>query len=1015
MPIALQHALDRRFGLGALLTLTAVSGLASCTSDAAVPTAQGSSPAVSDYVALGRGVHPLARPELDRGPLDPATRISNLSLVFKLSAAQRSERDALKKALLDPGSASYHRWLSPEQYAARFGAGAADIERATTWLASQGLQVHGASPLGTRVTFSGTVAALQAAFRASMHRYEVRGEMHRALSAPPQVPVDLADIVLDVTNTHDFHARRSVDPQSVPVPDYRVGTTNGFAPPDWANVYDVATLYTTGIGGTPITGSGVTIAVVGHALIAQSDVDAWRSTFGLGTSTVTTTLVPNTGTAQAANGWGAQGVLDVEWSGGIAKGATVNYVYTGADDGNLDDAAYYVIENNLAPVLSQGSGECEGIDLQAGFSSGDQNVVDVYASAANLLGITYLAPAGDTGAAGCLGFGGTAGLYVATPASYPGVTAVGGTAFATGSLTTGGNGYFTAYSSGEHVWNDANTPPGVAAGGGGISSLFTRPDYQSGIATCPIVGSLPVGGVVPANMRQLPDVSFTAGGQGTSIPLFFECTLAGTDCGSTGGAPVLYPSSGTTFAVSAFAGIVALMNQVSGGRLGDINPLLYAIHSSTPAAFHDITSGNDEVTCSAGMDPGCGSGGLYGYAAAAGYDCASGLGSVDALNLLTAVSSLARTTSVLVPGTTSTSEGTMVGLTATVTVPTPNTSALGGNVAFTFQSYSAAGTPDLAWTIGTSAIAAGTVASGVATLTAAIPAGLVNPGSQYVDVVAVYEGDAHHLPSTSAKARITFSPLTLCISPVTANVQTAANLAFSSTGGLSPVSWFTRHDSTCDSSGNCSSIDSTLGTFVSGPNPGYVVVGALDSAGAEQIANVTVGTPGADAGPPPWGAMGTPPGACTMPVDGGTDGATPDAGAHPDAGDDAGGRPDGSTPSDASMAADGSSMDAAIDTSSGSPSPDAAADASMDATSAGAGSGNSSGCGCTVVSDGPGSLAGASLSLLALACVALRRRAAAAEARRESGEGAGEGRGDREGAHRTRILRRHALWYIRRA
>src|SRR6202035_3186705 len=195
---------------------------------------------------------------------------------------------------------------------------------------------------------------------------------------------------------------------------------------------------------------------------------------------------------------------------GIAPGATVSYVYTGADDGNVDDAAYYVIENDLASVLDQNVGQCEDVAFQAGFDSSDQDVVDVYASAANLLGITYVAPSGDTGATGCLGAGGGGGLYVDMPASYPGVTAVGGTAFASGSLTSGG-GYFTGYSSSEHVWNEVNMATGPVATGGGISSLFPRPDYQSALPTCAIVGSLPVTGVVAANMRQLPDVSFTAG------------------------------------------------------------------------------------------------------------------------------------------------------------------------------------------------------------------------------------------------------------------------------------------------------------------------------------------------------------------------------------------------------------------------------------------------------------------------------------------------------------------------
>jgi hypothetical protein len=356
---------------------------------------------------------------------------------------------------------------------------------------------------------------------------------------------------------------------------------------------------------------------------------------------------------------------------------------------------------------------------------------------------------------------------------------------------------------------------------------------------------------------------------------------------------------------------------------------------------------------------------------------------VDSFNLLTAMLALAPTTVTLAAAPTSTSPGTPVALTATIAVPTANGNAVGGNVAFAFQSYTGAGKPDLSWTVGTSAITGGTVASGTATLSAAIPPGLVNPAIQYVDIYAEYEGDAAHLPSRSAKARLTFSPSTLCISPTTASIGTTTNLKFTSTGGATPVTWFVRHDSTCDSSGNCSSIDQTLGDFFSGPRAGWVVVGALDSDGVEQIANVTVGSP--DAGSPPWGSMGTPPGACTMSIDAGSPDAAAEAGAEAgtDAGTDAGTRPDAapdaSPVADAAMPTDGSTADAAGD-GQGPGSPDANADggedAGGDAGPSSGGGGSGSGCGCVVVSrDGSlGGPAAGSLSLLAIAAVVTRRR-----------------------------------------
>src|SRR5580692_11766501 len=123
---------------------------------------------------------------------------------------------------------------------------------------------------------------------------------------------------------------------------------------------------------------------------------------------------------------------------------------------------------------------------------------------------------------------------------------------------------------------------------------------------------------------------------------------------------------------------MALANQATGGRLGNVNPLLYALNASAPTAFHDITTGNNEVTCKA-SDPGCPAGKLYGYAATTGYDCASGLGSLDATNLVSAWAALTPTATTLSPSVTTTSEGASVTLNSTVEVIGTNPNALGGS------------------------------------------------------------------------------------------------------------------------------------------------------------------------------------------------------------------------------------------------------------------------------------------------------------------------------------------------
>lgn len=865
------------------------------TTNVTPPAALLASPSRSNVVRLARGAHPLARPELDEGRVEPGRRLSNLSLFFTMSADQRRDRDALAAAQLDRSSPLFHRWLTPETYRARFGAKAEDVARAASWLTAQGLEVHRTSPLGTRVTFSGTVAELEAAFQTELHYYRVAGEKHYAMATAPALPADLADSVLAVYNTHDFvpkpashranagaAARRAEVAEHFQIPydagPTDSGTLNLLGPPDWATAYDVARLYSPGIGGKALDGTGVTIGIVGTSPIAQSDIDAFRANFGLPSTTVTMTLVPDTGVATVDGfGGGIEAILDVEWSGGVARGATVNYVYVGGSDHNVDDATFYLIENNLTPLLSESYGGCEG-----GILPSDADVTEMNGTAANLMGISYMAAAGDSGAEDC---GPGTGLYVDAPGSYPGVTSVGGTQFPSPLWTPKGSLVEAGL---EQVWNESNDPYsnyGVGAGGGGISSVFTRPVYQGSAATCAPFGTLPMPSAGP--MRQVPDVVLSAA---SGTPGFFiECTFMegkfGPDCSATGGSPQGTAVGGTSAASPSFAGVVAILNQATGERLGNLNPMLYSLASTSSGAsvFHDIVSGNNEVVCGPGVtdagDPpdgdwpdgnGCGDAGLYGYAAIPGYDCASGNGSIDGYNLVSAWLGAVPTTTVLVPSPTTTSEGDMITLTATVDVTGTNANAIGGDVTFTFQSYGTDCSNDLSWELGTAKITNGTATSGTAVLQTTVPPGIANPGRQKVDLVAVYGGDTYHLASQSPKVSESFQDFSFAASPATLSTMPNASASFSITGGTPPASWYIVSDTTASFSQqtgfSSSTIDESSGAFTAGPKAGYVLLQVLDKYGAEAFAQVTVGSPTAT---PPW-----------APPDGGTNlCATLDAGA----------------------------------------------------------------------------------------------------------------------------------------
>jgi hypothetical protein len=223
-------------------------------------------------------------------------------------------------------------------------------------------------------------------------------------------------------------------------------------------------------------------------------------------------------------------------------------------------------------------------------------------------------------------------LAVDLPAAFPYVTGMGGAEFNEGT----GNYWKTATPVDvltsalsyipEKVWNDTSTSYGLLAGGGGASTIYSRPSWQTGSGAFSSDGK-----------RDVPDLSLNASNvhEGLLVCVQGSCVngfrLSATNATNPNGLTV---AGGTSAAAPTFAGIVALIVQSTGSWQGNINQTLYAMAGTSPAAFHDITTGNNIVPCTSGST-GCPSGGQIGYMAGLGYDLASGLGSVDAYNLVT--------------------------------------------------------------------------------------------------------------------------------------------------------------------------------------------------------------------------------------------------------------------------------------------------------------------------------------------------------------------------------------------
>ena len=607
----------------------------------------------------------------------------------------------------------------------------------------------------------------------------------------------------------------------------------------------------------------------------QTDLNAFRLRYGLTDNAITTTVVPGTGTGGEQGGSGLEAVLDTEWAGAIAPNASIRYVTVGTSDANVDDATYYAIEQNYGGVLSESWGGCE-----LGLTPSDADVVATFGSAASLLGITYLASSGDNGGDQLREAFGVSGLYVNLPAAYPGVTAVGGTGFAYPGGLSFNIGHVASGYGTESVWNEAHNPTtGIAAGGGGISVVFSRPTYQSSLSDCPMVGTLPVSGITPHLMR--PGARRGAHGRFGLETIRLSHRVHGRPvaeqrkrrlhrCHRDGGPPQPRPDRRDLGLHAVVRGRRGSCQQSRRrpARQHQPSPLHASGHGRDVRLPRRRPSGDNEVNCTHGTDPGCpaGAGGKYGYPAGTGYDCATGIGSVDADLFVNAISALAATETKLVVTGGPISEGASTPLTATIASPT-GTTAIGGAVTFTFQAYLSTSLSGLSWSIDT--VPVPSTAAGKVTADLVLPPAMVDPGAQFIDVVAEYGGDAHHQGSRSTKQRVTFNAVGLCMTPATDSVAAGASISFSQENAIGAPYFSILSDSTCDASGNnCSSIDTVLGKFVAGTGaPGYVLVSVQDADGALTYSEITVG---AASGAPPW-ILGFVTHACPLVADGGAD------------------------------------------------------------------------------------------------------------------------------------------------
>ncbi|MDE3186180.1 MAG: Ig-like domain repeat protein [Acidobacteriota bacterium] len=470
----------------------------------------------SQLVPLKGDTHPEANSRNDLGPVSPNLPMTDLVLVLRRSPEQQAAFDEFVSSQYDSSSPNFHHWLEPAEVGKRFGPSLTDISTISGWLTGHGFSIAEVSKNRMSIRFNGTAAQVERAFHTEIHNLSVKGKQHIGNISDPQIPAALAPVVAGVKALHNFFPRplhslsskaafnsetgrwqRLANPQATGAtvslspdvttarPEFGISIGTGssayviedVAPYDFATIYNVLPLWSAGIDGT-----GETIAIAGTSDIDNADVATFRSVFGLPAGTTPKTIVANgidpglctstSSTSPCTIGDLIENTLDVEWSGAVAKGASIVLVVSGQTSPMTDtvySSADYVIQNNIANILNVSYGECE---LFAG-TSGNAAYNNLWETAATE-GIAVFVASGDAGAATCdqgmassVPYRAQYGLTVSGLASTPYNTAVGGTDLNWGTTASpywgasnnSGNGSNALGYIPEVPWNDTCTNP----------------------------------------------------------------------------------------------------------------------------------------------------------------------------------------------------------------------------------------------------------------------------------------------------------------------------------------------------------------------------------------------------------------------------------------------------------------------------------------------------------------------------------------------------------------------------
>jgi subtilase family serine protease len=571
--------------------------------------------------AAGQGRKPVAAasPKQKAGTADKGALAKSAKQTLRVYLAPRGGEAALEAAVVDvstPGSATYGKYLTPAQFRARYKPTSATIAEITKWLKSQGLKVVSVEPAGRYLTVTGTAAAVEAAFATPLHTFKRGSQSFQAPTKTATLPDSVAAKVLAVSGlSTERHVKKPAAP--IPPPDafvngrpcssyygqiaakYQADYTTplpkfkgkvlpyapcGYIPRQFRGAYEEN-------AATKFNGAGQSVGIVdayaAPTIVQDTNTYAARhgdAGFAPGQFSQT---VPSKFTdidACQANGWFGEETLDVQAVHGMAPGARVHY-YAAPSCGNPDiaDTLDRVVDDNDVSIVSNSYGSTEADETADDIAQTTQAFLQ-----GGMQGITFLFSSGDNGDE-VANTGDTQADY---PASNPWITAVGGTSTGIGPsdeylFQTGWGTEKYSLSPDGSSW----APNGYLYGsGGGFSSKFNRPAYQSKL----VPPASPAG-------RAVPDVAMD--GDPTTGMLVGE-----TQQFPSGPAYGEYRIGGTSLSSPLMAGFQALTLQRAGGRQGFLNPSIYKAAKNRPALFRDVSgpgpdAGNVRSDYANGLDP----------------------------------------------------------------------------------------------------------------------------------------------------------------------------------------------------------------------------------------------------------------------------------------------------------------------------------------------------------------------------------------------------------------------------